>query len=41
MEHEQAARRISDLSRELEYHNHRYYVLAAPVISDRAFDEML
>ncbi|MBL7981481.1 MAG: NAD-dependent DNA ligase LigA [Flavobacteriales bacterium] len=41
MEHEQAARRIKELSRELEYHNHRYYVLAAPVISDRAFDEML
>ncbi len=41
MEHEQAARRIKQLSSELEHHNHRYYVLAAPVISDKAFDEML
>ncbi|MFN6178097.1 MAG: NAD-dependent DNA ligase LigA [Flavobacteriales bacterium] len=41
MEHEEAARRIKELSRELEFHNHRYYVLAAPVISDKAFDDML
>ena len=41
MDREQAARRIEDLSRELEYHNHRYYVLADPVISDQQFDFLL
>jgi len=41
MEREAAARRIKELSRELEYHNHRYYVLAAPVITDQQFDFML
>ncbi|MCB0765821.1 MAG: NAD-dependent DNA ligase LigA [Flavobacteriales bacterium] len=40
-EREQAQRRIAELSRELEEHNHRYYVLAAPTISDREFDRML
>lgn len=41
MERNEAARRIAELSRELESHNHRYYVLAEPVISDREFDELL
>lgn len=41
MEREEAARRIEELSKELEFHNHRYYVLAAPVISDQQFDFML
>lgn len=36
-----AASRISTLRRELEDHNHRYYVLAAPVISDREYDALL
>jgi DNA ligase (NAD+) len=35
---EQARNRIAELSAELEEHNHRYYVLAAPVISDQEFD---
>jgi DNA ligase (NAD+) len=41
METSEARERIAQLSRELEYHNHRYYVLAAPVISDLEFDTML
>ena len=41
MEREAAARRIEELSRELEYHNHRYYVLADPEISDQQFDFLL
>lgn len=36
-----AERRIAELSRELERHNHLYYVLAAPVITDLEFDRML
>ena len=36
-----AADRIEELRRALHKHNHHYYVLAAPIISDRAFDEML
>lgn len=38
MTKEEARQRISDLSRELEEHNHRYYVLHAPSISDQQFD---
>lgn len=33
--------RITALSHELEEHNHRYYVLAQPVISDQEFDMRL
>ena len=33
--------RIADLRRALHEHNHRYYVLAEPVISDREFDALL
>ena len=32
---------IESLRRELERHNHSYYVLNAPAISDREFDEMM
>ena len=38
MERREAEQRIKELSAELEEHNHRYYVLAAPVITDQAFD---
>ena len=38
---DQALRRIAELSKELEEHNHRYYVLADPVISDQEFDMRL
>ncbi|HRH70871.1 MAG TPA: NAD-dependent DNA ligase LigA [Flavobacteriales bacterium] len=41
MDREQARKRIEQLSLELEAHNHRYYVLAAPVISDQEFDRTL
>ena len=32
--------RIAELRRLLEYHNHRYYVLDAPEISDQAYDQL-
>lgn len=35
------AQRIAALSAELSEHFHRYYVLAAPTISDREFDRLL
>ncbi len=38
MDRLEAQQRIAALSAELEEHNHRYYVQAAPVISDREFD---
>ncbi|MBK8614468.1 MAG: NAD-dependent DNA ligase LigA [Flavobacteriales bacterium] len=37
----EATDRITTLRQELELHNHRYYVLAEPVISDQQFDAML
>ena len=33
--------RIDQLTDELNAHNHRYYVLAAPTISDFEFDKLL
>lgn len=41
MERKVAEQRIAQLSAELEEHNHRYYVLAVPSISDREFDRLL
>lgn len=41
MERHEAQRRIAALSTELEEHNHRYYVLARPTISDLEFDRMM
>ncbi len=32
---------MAELARQLEFHNHRYYVLAEPVIRDQEFDMML
>ncbi len=34
------ATRIAELRRELEYHNHRYYVLDAPEIEDAEYDDL-
>jgi DNA ligase (NAD+) len=34
-------RRAAELRRELEHHNHRYYVLDDPVIDDDAYDALL
>jgi len=36
-----AAERAQELSRELNFHNHRYYVLDDPVISDAEYDRLL
>jgi len=33
--------RAAELRRQLTHHNHRYYVDAAPEISDREFDKLL
>lgn len=41
MTQEEAAKRISELSAELERHNHLYYVEARPEISDQDFDFMM
>jgi len=38
---EEAKERIAALSRLLEEHNHRYYVLSEPTISDYEFDQLL
>ncbi|MSQ12127.1 MAG: NAD-dependent DNA ligase LigA [Dehalococcoidia bacterium] len=34
-------KRVAELRKDLAYHNHQYYVLDAPVISDEAYDSML
>lgn len=41
MTKEEARRRIEELSKELEDHNYRYYVLAQPIISDYEFDMLM
>jgi DNA ligase (NAD+) len=38
---QEAEKRAAKLSRELEYHNYRYYVLDDPEISDAAYDALL
>lgn len=38
MNHFEAKIRVDELSRELDHHNHLYYVLSTPEISDREFD---
>jgi DNA ligase (NAD+) len=35
------AKRAAELRREIEHHNHRYYVLDDPVISDTEYDDLL
>src|SRR5437016_4324896 len=34
-------KQIDDLRQQIEYHNYKYYVEAAPEISDRAFDRLM
>ena len=34
------AQRIEELREQIRYHNHRYYVLDDPVISDSAYDAL-
>jgi DNA ligase (NAD+) len=41
MTNEQIRKRIEELSREIDEHNHRYYVLSEPAIGDYEFDLML
>lgn len=41
MQKEDAKKRIEVLSRELEQHNHRYYILNEPSVSDYTYDEMM
>jgi len=41
MRDSEAQSRIAHLSAELDEHNHRYYVLSQPTISDREFDALL
>ena len=36
-----AAERVAELRRQLDYHNHRYYVLDDPAISDTEYDGLL
>ena len=33
--------RIEELKKEINYHNYRYYVLDAPVISDLEYDRLV
>lgn len=41
MSKEDIKKRIEKLRKDIEYHNYRYYVLDAPVISDREYDQLL
>ena len=34
-------RRVAELRRQIEHHNHRYYVLDDPEISDARYDALL
>ncbi|TNE53022.1 MAG: NAD-dependent DNA ligase LigA [Bacteroidetes bacterium] len=41
MNREQAAKEITQLSKELNHHNHLYYVENEPILSDYDFDQMM
>jgi DNA ligase (NAD+) len=36
-----AAERVAELRKQLDYHNHRYYVLDDPEVSDADYDALL
>jgi len=38
---EEVRKRVEELRREIHYHNYRYYVLNAPVISDAEYDALM
>ncbi|GAB4338184.1 MAG: NAD-dependent DNA ligase LigA [Desulfobulbaceae bacterium] len=40
MDEQQARSRLAELRREINYHDHRYYVLDDPVISDAEYDRL-
>ena len=35
------SQRVAALRRKIDYHNHRYYVLDAPVVSDAEYDRLM
>ncbi len=41
MEKKEAKKRIDELRKLINYHNHRYYVLDSPEISDAEYDELM
>ena len=41
MKKDEASKKIKDISKTLNEHNYRYYVLAQPIISDKEYDELL
>ncbi len=41
MEESRTAERIEELRQQINYHNHRYYVLDQPVISDAEYDKLM
>lgn len=41
MDRSEAEKEIQQLRAEIEYHNHRYYVLDDPVVSDTEFDRLM
>src|SRR3989338_8410737 len=41
MDRIKAQKEIKKLSKEIEEHNHRYYVLSQPTISDKEYDDLL
>jgi len=40
MDEQQAEKRLAELRREIRFHDHQYYVLDAPVISDGEYDRL-
>jgi DNA ligase (NAD+) len=41
MNQNEAKKRIDELRKQINYHNHRYYVLDSPEISDAEYDELI
>lgn len=41
MSNEQSIRRVQELREQLRYHNHRYYVLDEPTVSDAEYDALM
>ena len=41
MDQDQAKIKIENLRKSIEYHNHRYYVLDDPEISDAEYDRLM
>lgn len=41
MDREKVRKKIEELRKEIEYHNHRYYVLDDPIVSDAEYDRLM